>query len=139
MLTCETPLVWKVDSSVVFNHIRDFATNFDEDFINQHFGAGRNGVRKRALRRVHAGHFKLRTFQSADCKCQTTDGTTDVRIYSIKCTPSMKKKVYTICIILKSADRTFLSTPASRCNCPVGRLFCSHMLAFIVLLEMMKS
>ena len=139
VLTCGSPLVWEVDSSIVFNYIRDVPTVFDEDFINKHFGAGRNGVRERAWRRVHAGHFDLRTFQSADCKRQNSDGIADVRIYSIKCTPSMKKDVYTVYIILRVCDGTFLSTPASRCNCPVGRLFCSHMLAFIVLLEMMKS
>ena len=138
VLTCRTPLVWEVNSSIVFDHIRDVPTSFDEDFINKYLGAGRNGVRERAWRRVHAGHFDLRTFQSADCKCQTSNGIADVRIFSIKCTPSMKKDVYTVYIILKADDGTFLSTPASRCNYPVGRLFCSHMLASM-LIEMIKS
>lgn len=50
----------------------------------------------------------------------------------------MKKDVCTISLILRTVDDTFLPAPASRCNCPVGRLFCSHMLAFIVLLVEMQ-
>ena len=36
------------------------------------------------------------------------------------------------------ATDIFMPGPASRCNCPVGRLFCSHLLAFIVLLGMIQ-
>ena len=47
--------------------------------------------------------------------------------------------MYTIYLILRTSDDSFVQAPASRCNCPVGRLFCSHMLAFIVLLGMIQS
>ena len=138
VLTCSEPIVWETDSAVVFDSVRNLTTVFDEKFITEYFGEGRNGVRERAWRRVHAGHFDLRSLQSAQCKCRTQNGIEDVRIFSIKCTPSMKKDVYTVFVILRTVDDTFVQGPASRCNCPVGRLFCSHMLAFIVLFGMMK-
>ena len=138
VLTCNDPILWEIDSAVVFDQIRDLTTVFDENFIEQYFGGGRNGVRERAWRRVHAGHFDLRTLQSEKCNCRTQDGIESVLIFSIKCTPSMKKDVYTVFIILRTSNDTFVQGPASRCNCPVGRLFCSHMLAFIVLFGMMK-
>ena len=77
--------------------------------------------------------------QSAICNCRTTSGIDPVRILSIKCTLSMKKDAYTICLVFRMSNDTFVPPPASRCNCPVGRLFCSHMLAYIVLLGMMQT
>lgn len=59
-------------------------------------------------------------------------------IFSIQCTPSMKKDAYSVHLILSKADDTFIPGPASRCNCPVGRLFCSHLLAFVVLLGIIQ-
>ena len=50
----------------------------------------------------------------------------------------MKKDAYTVFVILRTSDDTFVQGPASRCNCPVERLFCSHMLAFILLFGMME-
>ena len=119
--------------------IRQFRTRFNEIFIKQYFGEGRNGVRERAWGRINGGHFDIKTMRSAVCKCRTTTGIDPVRIFSIKCTPSMKKDAYTIYLVFRMLDDTFLPAPASKCNCPVGRMFCSHMLAFIVLLGMMQS
>ena len=130
VLTCNDPILWEIDSAVVFDQIRDLTTVFDQNFIEQYFGGGRNGVRERAWRRVHADHFDLRTLQSAKCNCRIQDGIESVRINSIKCTPSMKKDVYTVFVCPSPCP--------SRCNCTVGRLFCIHMLAFIVLFGMMK-
>ena len=50
----------------------------------------------------------------------------------------MMKDAYMVHLILTKADDIFMSGPVSRCNCPVGRLFCSHLLAFIVLLGMIQ-
>ena len=96
-------------------------------------------MRERAWGRITGGHFDLKTLQSTECNCRTPDGIERVRMFSIRCTPSMKKDVYTIYLVLILSSDTFLLAPASRCNCPVGRLFCSHMLAFIVLLGMMQT
>ena len=139
VLTCEEPITWETVGEIVQEEVQHLKVEFNEAFLDKHFGVGRNGVRERAWGRINGGHFDLKTIQSTICNCRTPDGIERVRIFSIKCTPSMKKDVYTVYLVLKHSDDTFLPAPASRCNCPVGRLFCSHMLAFIVLLGMMQS
>ena len=138
VLTCDEPIIWETHSDIVFQQVRELRVKFNEAFTNLHFGVGRNGVRERAWGRIVGGHLDLTTLRSSTCNCRTITGIDRVRIISIKCTPSMKKDVYTIYLILRTFDDSFLPAPASRCNCPVGRLFCSHMLAFIVLLGMMQ-
>jgi hypothetical protein len=139
VLTCEAPLNWDKNGQRVIEQIKDVEIRFDEDFILKYFGDGRNGVRRRAWGRIVGGHFDLKTLQSTECKCLTNNGIEDVYIFSIKCSPSMKKEVYPIYLIFKKSDNQFLQAPASRCNCPAGRLFCSHMLGFIVLLSMIQD
>ena len=50
----------------------------------------------------------------------------------------MKNDAYIVHLILAKDGDTFMPGPASPCNCPVGRLFCSHLLAFIVLIGMIQ-
>ena len=50
----------------------------------------------------------------------------------------MKNDAYIVHLILAKDGDTFMPRPASPCNCPVGRLFCSHLLAFIVLIGMIQ-
>ena len=130
--------MWETRSDIVFQQVRELRLKFNEAFTNLYYGVGRNGVRERAWGRIVGGHLDLTTLRSTTCNCRAITGIERVRIISIKCTPSMKKVVYTIYLILRTSDDSFLPAPASRCNCPVGRLFCSHMLAFIVLLGMMQ-
>ena len=139
VLTCNEPIIWEIHGDTVLKQVRELRVRFDEAFMDVYFGVGRNGVRERAWGRITGGHFDIKTLQSTECNCRTTDGIERVRMLSIKCTPSMKKDVYTIYLVLRLSDDSFLPSPASRCNCPVGRLFCSHILAFIVLLGMMQN
>jgi hypothetical protein len=138
VLTCGEPIIWNNASEDVFKAVRELRVEFDDTFIDNFFGIGRNGVRERAWGRVIGGHFDLATLRSSDCKCRGRDGIVDVRIFSIQCTPSMKKDAYSVHLILTKADDIFMPGPASRCNCPVGRLFCSHLLAFVVLLGIIQ-
>ena len=139
VLTCDEPIIWETRSHIVFQQIREFTIKFSEEFIDQHLGTGRNGVRERAWGRINGGHFDMNTLSATKCNCRTTTGIESVSILSIKCTPSMKKDVYTIYLILRTSDDSFIQAPASRCNCPVGRSFCSHILEFIVLLGMIQT
>ena len=138
VLTCGETLIWLNASHEVFQLLRNLTVKFNDTFIDEHFGVGRNGVRERAWGRVNAGHFDLSTLRSSECKCRGKDGIVNVRIFSIQCTPSMKKDAYIVHLILAKNGDTFMPGPASRCNCPVGRLFCSHLLAFIVLIGMIQ-
>ena len=139
VLTCNEPILWLEDGADQLRLIQQLRTPLDEEFLKEYFGVGRNGVRERAWGRINGGHFDMKTMRSAVCKCRTTSGIDPVRIFSIKCTPSMKKDAYTIYLVFRTSNDKFVPPPASRCNCPVGRLFCSHMLAYIVLLGMMQS
>jgi hypothetical protein len=138
VLTCGEPIIWNNRSEDVFKAVRQLRVEFDDTFIDHHFGISRNGVRERAWCRVTGGHFDLTTLRSSDCKCRGRDGIVDVSIFSIQCTPSMKKDAYSVHLILSKVDDTLIPGPASRCNCPVGRLFCSHLLAFVVLLGIIQ-
>ena len=139
VLTCNEAILWLEDGAEQLSLIKQLRVRFNGEFINKYFGVGRNGVRERAWGRINGGHFDIKSMRTAVCNCRTTDGINSVRICSVKCTPSMKKDAYTIYLVFRMSDDTFLPAPASRCNCPVGRMFCSHMLAFIVLLGMMQS
>lgn len=138
VLTCDEPLIWETKGDAVQKYVRNLTIRFDEAFIDSYFGVGRNGVRERAWKRITGGHFDFNTLQLTECNCRTQEGIQRVSMFSIKCTPSMKKDAYTIYLVLTRTGVSFLPAPASRCNCPVGRLFCSHMLAFIVALGMMQ-
>ena len=137
-MICREPIIWNNRSEDVFKAVRELRVEFDYKFIDNRFGIGRNGVRERAWGRGIGGHFDLTTLRSSDCKCRGKDGIVDVSIFSIQCTPSMKMDAYSVHLILRKADDTFIPGPASRCNCPVGRLFCSHLLAFVVLLGIIQ-
>lgn len=139
VLSCNQPIIWETNSSIVFQRVKEVKIKFDEKFIDQHLGTDRNGVKEKAWERIEKGHFDLRTLESTTCNCRTTNGIECVRIFSIKCTPSARKDAYTIYSVFRQSDDSFLQAPASRCNCPVGRFFCSHMLAFIVLFGMIQS
>ena len=139
VLTCNEPIIWVEEGPVVLQLVQDLRMALDETFLKEYFGVGRNGVRERAWGRINGGHFDIKTMRASTCNCRTADGVEAVRMFSIKCTPSMKNDVYTIYLVFRISDDVFIPPPASRCNCPVGRLFCSHMLASIVLLGMMQS
>ena len=58
-------------------------------------------MRERAWGRINGGHFDMKTMRSAVCKCRTTSGIDPVRIFSIKCTPSMKKDAILFILFLE--------------------------------------
>ena len=60
-----------------------------------------------------------------------------VRIFSIKVTPSMKNVVYSVYIIF---TETGVYVPKqSKCDCPNGWLFCSHTLAFLLVIYLIQG
>lgn len=139
VLSCKQPIIWETSSSTVFQKVKELRISFDEEFIIKHFGTDRNGTKEKAWDRIENGHFNLRTLESTTCNCRTLNGIECVRIFSIKCTPSAREDAYNISLVIRQSDDSFLQAPASRCSCPVGRFFCSHMLAFIVLFGMIQN
>ena len=104
----------------------------DAATITSVFGLN-NGVRRRAVVRVNSGHYDVTTWKSTTVKLVATGET--VRLLSIQCTPSMKNEVYAV--YLAFCDGKLLPVP-SRCDCPNGQLFCSHMLGQLLLLYLLQ-
>lgn len=63
VLTCGEPIICNNRSEHVFKAIQELRTEFDDTFIDNHFGIGRNGVRERAWGRVIGGHFDPTTLR----------------------------------------------------------------------------
>jgi 5'-3' exonuclease len=57
-----------------------------------------------------------------------------VLIISCECTPSMKADNYSVYLVFDAARKEYMPSPISRCGCPAGRLFCSHMLGLCLIL-----
>ena len=85
VLTCNEPLVWVDDGSIILNAIQKMKTKFNDKFVDEVFGVGRNGVRERAWKRINGGHFDIKSIRSTACNCRANDGIESVSMLIIKC------------------------------------------------------
>jgi hypothetical protein len=51
----------------------------------------------------------------------------------------MKAAEYMVIIVFSADSGEYIGTPHSRCGCPVGRNFCSHMLGFVIMLDCLQN
>jgi len=101
----------------------------------QIFGEGHNGVRLRGYLRVTSGHFNISKWRIARAKLK--DNGEDVIVIEARCTPSMKSAEYSVYAVL-DLNGAYLGDP-SKCDCPDGWLFCSHMLGQILLFYVVQQ
>ena len=131
---------WETASLLDF--IRDSVVPITPQTIDTEFGAERNGVRQRACLRFISGHFDLATFEYSDART-IDDSHQKVKLIHIKCTPSMKAKVYYVSMVFKLKEvgglTYILDRSLSSCDCPNGRYFCSHMLAFLMVFILIQK
>ena len=111
VLTCNEPIIWVEEGPVVLQLVQDLRVVLDKTFLKEYFGVGRNGVREQAWGRINGGHFDIKTMRASTCNCRTIDGVEAVRIFSIKCTPSMNYDVYTIYLVFRISDDVFIPPP----------------------------
>ncbi len=132
----DSPFVWE-EKDTMLNILRDTAIIpwIDDTLIDRVFGTREPGVRYRAVILSESGHF---------CKYRTTKGTLDIesvkrpcQIVNLECHPSMKKGLYSVHLVF--ADGQYQPYPASRCKCPDGFNFCSHMLGGFLLISVMQD
>ena len=71
----------------------------------------------------------------ARAKLKTTDE--EATVIEIRCTPSMKSPVYSVFAVFGNNHR-YLGDP-SKCDCPDGWLFCSHMLGHMLLFYVVQK
>mmetsp|Transcript_36508 Transcript_36508/g.74330 ORF Transcript_36508/g.74330 Transcript_36508/m.74330 type:complete len:757 (-) Transcript_36508:306-2576(-) len=108
--------------------------NIDSTWIDDKFGEGRNGVRNRAWLRFVSGHLNAASIRHAKTRIKGHNG--EVTIFEMKVTPSMKSEIYSVYLIfLENGEYVH---DASKCDCPNGWLFCSHMLAFVLYIYLVQ-
>ena len=66
------------------------------------------------------------------------NGSVNVSVIKIQTTPSMKSKCYWLYLVI-GEDGKYIPSPISRCDCPVGRLFCSHLLGFFLIIRAIQT
>lgn len=57
----------------------------------------------------------------------------------MNCTPSQKSKDYSVMLVFNKETGEYCSSPASRCECTAGNLFCGHMLALILCIHLIQN
>ncbi len=132
----DSPFVWE-ERDTMLKILRDTAIIpcIDDKLVDNVFGRREPGVRFRAVILAESGHF---------CKYRTTKGTIDIdgvkgpcQIVNLECHPSMKKGLYSVHLVF--ANGKYQPYPASRCKCPDGFNFCSHMLGGFLLMSVMQD
>lgn len=134
-LTSDGPLLWVTDTTKVLEKMRAL-----EEVSMQRVGSllgprSHNGVRKRALARFLSGSINLSTLKYTELHERATGKV--VTCFEMVVSPSMKMKDYRLMMIFR--DQKFLGSPSSRCGCPDGNLFCSHMLAFWIVIYLFQQ
>ena len=107
----------------------------DPQYIDENFGVGRNGVRRRAALRYISGHYDATSWRMADAKL--IDNGQLVKVVELTCTPSMKSEGY--CIRLVYSEGGDLLRNPSQCSCPDGAFFCSHMLGVLLIIRTVQQ
>lgn len=137
-LICDGSLApWIINSDTIVEKLKSMCSEgklvITDDYVDTLEGAMRPGVRHRALVRFTSRHYDLRTLAMTTASLNSRVSR-QVIIFRISATPSLKCAEYLIYLIFDAAVGTFMSSPISRCGCPVGRQFCSRMLGFLLLL-----
>jgi len=142
-LFTDKSLVWNnmINNEItLLGFIRNNLENINDEYINKIFGFKKNGIRLKALNLVKSGHYDISTMQTSSAKLISDNnlGYINVFIIKVQTTPSMKSKCYWLYLVCNE-NGEYIPSPISRCDCPVGRLFCSHMLGFFLILRTIQQ
>ena len=128
----EDRVVEWIKGDSMFSIIRDKGKFFEVNKaeIDRIFGVPMNGIRRRAEQCCQGGHIDLTTMKCAYVK-KIVDNT-DVLLLTASITPTLKTPLYWTTVMVDATTGKYLCCPYSGCDCPVGQLFCSHMLALLL-------
>ena len=130
-------VIWEKSGENILSFIRsEECVQVNNASIDNIFGHYRNGVRKRAVRCMQSGHINLTSWKFAKVKLKTSEE--PVTLITIQVMASMKSETYDVGIVM-TMDRKYDIAPASGCDCPAGQHFCSHMLAFFLLMYALQK
>lgn len=141
MLFSTAPSQWNKFNASFLAEIRARIPIINANFIDNIFGRKRNGIRLRALKAVLSGHYDIESMMMAGGNVELDVGgrRQSVKLVTVTVTPSMKAKVYHIYLVFNTCDSSYMPSPVSRCSCPAGRLFCSHMLGLFLVLYCIQA
>ena len=130
---------WKTDDSMlVVLRNREMVTLISDAYIDEVFGKLKNGIRYRASIILQGGHFTNCKITKGDMIQEGSGDVLPCYIVSLECCPSMKRGVYTVYLVFAENGK-FQPFPASRCKCPDGHFFCSHMLGALMLISIFQA
>lgn len=127
------PMVWLAGDAVL-TKLRTGTEVVDAAYFDRVNGLGRNGVRGRGLARAEAGHLDILNWRAATARLKPEPDGRRVTLITAKCTPSMKKETYSLLSVYDEVTGEFIKAP-SRCGCPDGVFYCSHMMGLHLLIR----
>jgi hypothetical protein len=92
---------------------------------------------ERAIILHHGGHLRLRDMKVADCLIKEGDKDIEVTVFKVPCAASMRKKIHNVRVCFKTHNGQLLKVP-SYCECERGVGICSHKLALLSFLHIVK-
>ncbi len=132
--------------------IRDNFVPLDDtkmnELLNTQMSTSRNTLRKNALVRLQSGHLSIISIRVR--KVSISQKKTKGFLFTITAIPSLRDKVphmehdcYTVSLCFEEQlDGNlfeFVPAPLSCCDCPKGKLFCSHMIAALLLISIIQQ
>ena len=131
-----TSIDWSDNDDTILKLIMK-VQQLDDNYITNIFGERRNGIRTRALIACKSGNIDPSTLKVAEAKSKVDNE--DVYLFRVFISPSLKSKPYWTTLVFKKETGEYVPSPTSRCDCPAGALFCSHMLAFLLMLMVVQN
>ncbi|KAL7551314.1 hypothetical protein ACHAWF_014517 [Thalassiosira exigua] len=99
-ITLLNEATWVTDGESVLSVIQSQSVpKINARYINEIFGAAKNGIRERAWPHVMSGHLDLDTLQMTTTEVEIAGEPVKVHIFAMKVTPSMKNIVYNVHVI----------------------------------------
>ena len=125
----------KDDMFALLRNVQVFFT-VNENSIDKIFGTPFNGIRRRAEQCALGGHVDVTTMKCA--YVQKIDDKSPVFLVTASVTPTVKTDAYWTTIMVDRQGQ-YLCSPYSGCDCPVGQLFCSHMLGLLLIIMIIQE
>jgi len=136
-------MIWHQFDNKLLSIIRHEVITIDSTYMEKIFGNDTAGTAHRGYSRVQGGSYMKDTMRYTTVKGEYFGIKKDFVFMQVKCTPSMKSDEWGVHCVFERTDRAekykYLKTPNSRCLCPDGLLFCSHMYGFFIILGVMQQ
>ena len=119
---------WTTDGNACLGQLREIQTpSINATYINDVFGEGKNGIRERAWLRMVSGHLDIDTLRFTQTRAMVDRTDTQVNIFEIKVTPSMKNLVYSVYVAFSSSG-VYIPTSQDAIVRMVGYFAVTHLL-----------